>query len=199
VVFGPRILPLRRRVGYWDLSFRIDGELGDRARRALAAGICLAIPKDLNRKTRRGGWWRSIQTDRAKPIGGVAPLGIWAEEENMSVECVGGARHEVFWTGWFVGRRRDPGSGRSGSDWRFDATLSHADAGWEDYADGWPVPTEDGTVLGKRVLYRPHVEEQPFTRSLSGVAIPDGVTTVSIEARTDVDGWSGTYTPVTLP
>jgi len=87
----------------------------------------------------------------------------------------------------------------TGGDWRFDVTLPHTDTGWEDYADGWRVLTEDGTVFGTRVLYHPHEEEQPFTGSFSGVSIPDGVTTVFIEARTNVDGWSGTYTPVTLP
>jgi len=50
---------------------------------------------------------------------------------------------------------------------RFDVTLSHADTGWEDYADGWRVELEDGTVLGTRVLGHPHVNEQPFTRSAS--------------------------------
>lgn len=76
-----------------------------------------------------------------------------------------------------------------GDGWRFDVTLSHADTGWDDYADGWRVVLEDGSVLGTRELLHPHVTEQPFTRSLSGVVIPDGVDTVFIEARTNVEGW----------
>ena len=63
----------------------------------------------------------------------------------------------------------------SGGGWHFDVTAQHADTGWEHYADAWRVVGPDGTVHGTRTLYHPHVDEQPFTRSLSGVAIPEGV------------------------
>ena len=86
----------------------------------------------------------------------------------------------------------------SGTNWTFSVTLAHGDTGWDDYADGWRVVTEDGTELGLRVLYHPHVDEQPFTRSLSGVAIPDGTETVYIEARTNTDGWGAARFPVSL-
>lgn len=66
--------------------------------------------------------------------------------------------------------------------WRFDVTLKHADAGWQHYANKWEIVTEDGKVLGTRVLYHPHVDEQPFTRSLSGVDIPAGTKEVVIRA-----------------
>ena len=46
----------------------------------------------------------------------------------------------------------------------------HPDTGWDDYADGWRVLDMDGNELGMRVLHHPHVDEQPFTRSLSGGA-----------------------------
>jgi hypothetical protein len=49
--------------------------------------------------------------------------------------------------------------------------LRHGDTGWDDYADGWRIETPAGEVLGTRVLHHPHVEEQPFTRSLGGVEI----------------------------
>jgi hypothetical protein len=86
----------------------------------------------------------------------------------------------------------------SGNGWSFSVTLSHGDTGWDDYADGWRVVTKDGTELGMRVLYHPHVEEQPFTRSLGGVSIPDGIETVYIEARTNADGWGAARFPVSL-
>ena len=70
----------------------------------------------------------------------------------------------------------------------FDVTLEHDDSGWEHYADSWQVVTTDGVELGKRVLLHPHVNEQPFTRSLSGVNIPDNVKTVWIEAHDSVHG-----------
>lgn len=79
---------------------------------------------------------------------------------------------------------------QSGSSWTFDVTVSHADTGWEHYADGWSVSAPDGTELGFRKLAHPHETEQPFTRSLSGVTIPEGVTEVVIRARDNVHGWS---------
>ena len=86
----------------------------------------------------------------------------------------------------------------SGDTWSFSVTLLHGDTGWDDYADGWRVVAEDGTELGMRVLYHPHVDEQPFTRSLGGVQIPDGTETVYIEARTNTDGWGPARYAVSL-
>ncbi len=87
---------------------------------------------------------------------------------------------------------------QSGGTWRFSVTLSHGDTGWDDYADGWRVVAENGEVLGVRELLHPHVTEQPFTRSLAGVAIPEGTERVYIEARTNTDGWAGVLFPITL-
>ncbi len=78
---------------------------------------------------------------------------------------------------------------KSGGAWSFSVTLSHADTGWDHYADGWEVAGPDGTQFGYRVLHHPHVNEQPFTRSLSGVEIPDGVETVIIRAHDSVHEW----------
>ena len=88
----------------------------------------------------------------------------------------------------------------AGGGWSFHVTVEHGDTGWEDYADGWRVETVAGAVLGERPLLHPHVEEQPFTRSLTGVAIPVGVDAVVIRARTNVEGWAEAVTgPVELP
>lgn len=78
---------------------------------------------------------------------------------------------------------------KSGDGWTVSVTLAHGDTGWDDYADGWRVETAEGAVLGTRTLFHPHVEEQPFTRSLSGVAVPEGLGEVFIRARTNVTGW----------
>ncbi len=59
---------------------------------------------------------------------------------------------------------------------RFSVTLQHDDTGWDHYADRWEVLAPNGTVLAERVLLHPHVGEQPFTRTLSGVEIPPTVT-----------------------
>ena len=66
------------------------------------------------------------------------------------------------------------------------ATIAHADTGWKHYADKFEVLAPDGTVLGTRVLYHPHVDEQPFTRSLGNLQVPVGVTTVIVRAADNV-------------
>ena len=76
------------------------------------------------------------------------------------------------------------------AEWSLDVTLRHADSGWDHYADAWRVVADDGTVLGTRTLYHPHENEQPFTRSLGGVAIPAGTSTAYVEAHDKVHGWS---------
>lgn len=81
---------------------------------------------------------------------------------------------------------------------RVSVTLDHPDTGWDHYADGWRVETADGTVLGTRELLHPHVEERPFTRSLSGVTIPQDAAEVFIRARCNVDGWADETLPVPL-
>ncbi len=79
---------------------------------------------------------------------------------------------------------------QDGDLWKFDVTLRHPDAGWDHYADAWRVVDANGTPLGTRNLAHPHTQEQPFTRSLSGVRIPDGLTEVGIQARDNIGGWA---------
>ena len=83
--------------------------------------------------------------------------------------------------------------------WRVTATVQHADEGWEHYADRWEVLAPDGSVLAVRVLLHPHVEEQPFTRSLSGVAIPDGVRNVTIRAHDSRHGYGDVDITIAVP
>jgi hypothetical protein len=78
-----------------------------------------------------------------------------------------------------------------GGTWSFRVTVRSADTGWDQYADAWEVAGPDGTVYGTRVLTHPHVEEQPFTRSLSGVEIPAEVRSVTVRARDSVAGFCG--------
>ena len=87
----------------------------------------------------------------------------------------------------------------SGGTWRFDVTVQHPDTGWDHYADKWDVMAPDGTVLGTRVLLHPHENEQPFTRSLSGVEIPDDITEVLIRAHDNVDGYGEQVFRLELP
>ncbi|MEP3047752.1 MAG: hypothetical protein ABJL55_18420 [Roseibium sp.] len=87
----------------------------------------------------------------------------------------------------------------AGSSWSFSVTLKHADEGWDHYADLWQIYTLDGKLLGERILAHPHVQEQPFTRSLSGVQVPDGIDEVIIRARDTVHGVSAQEYKVLLP
>ena len=90
---------------------------------------------------------------------------------------------------------RQEGDGRYG----FAVTVRHADSGWTHYADRWDVVGPDGSVLASRALTHPHVGEQPFTRSLSGVAIPARIDRVSIRAHDTVHGFGGEEVAVKLP
>ncbi len=86
----------------------------------------------------------------------------------------------------------------SNGTYRFDVSVRHADDGWEHYADKWQVRGPDGEVYGERVLAHPHDTEQPFTRSQSGIVIPDGVDAVTIRAHDKQHGWGGKELTVDL-
>lgn len=77
-----------------------------------------------------------------------------------------------------------------GGPYTFSVTVSSSDTGWEKYADAWRIEDSAGAVLGVRELTHPHVDEQPFTRSLSGVEVPAGETVV-VAARDSVEGYCG--------
>ena len=82
---------------------------------------------------------------------------------------------------------------------RFDVTVRHADSGWDHYADRWEVLAPDGRVLGTRILYHPHVDEQPFTRSLEGIDIPATLDEVTVRAHDAQHGHGGLVKRVKLP
>jgi hypothetical protein len=81
----------------------------------------------------------------------------------------------------------------------FSVTVLHSDKGWDHYADKWDVVAPAGTVLGTRILHHPHVNEQPFTRSLSGVKIPETMDSVTIRAHDSVHYYGGKTVTVELP
>ncbi len=80
----------------------------------------------------------------------------------------------------------------------FDATVEHADTGWDHYADKWEILDEKGVILGTRILHHPHVNEQPFTRSLTGVEIPENIEKVTIRAHDSVHEYGGRVVSVDL-
>lgn len=81
----------------------------------------------------------------------------------------------------------------------FHVTVRSADVGWEKYADEWTVRGPDQEVLGTRTLLHPHVDEQPFTRSLDGVEVGETIDRVTVAARDSVGGYCGATMEVGLP
>jgi len=81
----------------------------------------------------------------------------------------------------------------------FDVTVKSVDRGWDYYADAFEVLAPDGRVLGRRVLLHPHETEQPFTRDLYGVRIPQGIEGVLVRARHKSKGYDGKTLSVRLP
>ena len=73
----------------------------------------------------------------------------------------------------------------------FNVTVQHADEDWNHYADHWLILDKDEQVIAGRKLMHPHVREQPFTRSLSYIQIPDEITEVTIRAHCSVDNYTG--------
>lgn len=87
---------------------------------------------------------------------------------------------------------------RVGDRWTFSATISSPYDTAERYADAWRVIAPDGTVLGVRELAHDHAAEQPFTRSLTAIAVPVSVRIVTIEARDLLHGWGGASVDIDL-
>jgi hypothetical protein len=86
----------------------------------------------------------------------------------------------------------------SAQTYRFDVTLRLADEGWDHYANKWDVVDPSGRVLGERILHHPHVNEQPFTRSLSSIKIPDDIDFVMIRGHDSVHLYVGVEYKVVL-
>ncbi|MEO1029313.1 MAG: hypothetical protein AAFX02_09690 [Pseudomonadota bacterium] len=78
-------------------------------------------------------------------------------------------------------------------------TVEHGDDGWDHYADAWEVVGPDGKVIAKRILAHPHVNEQPFTRSKSGIKIPMGIDVVTIRAHDLEHGYGGAEIKLSVP
>ena len=83
--------------------------------------------------------------------------------------------------------------------YRFEVTLLHDDKGWDHYADKWEILSMDKTVLGVRKLLHPHVNEQPFTRGLSNVKIPNDIKQVLVRGHDSVHAYGGQVLTVKLP
>jgi phage tail protein X len=85
------------------------------------------------------------------------------------------------------------------SSYSFIVTMSSPYDTAERYADAWRVVGDDGVVYGVLELAHDHAAEQPFTRTLTGITIPDTVASVTIQGRDQVYGWGGETFEISLP
>lgn len=86
-----------------------------------------------------------------------------------------------------LGAELEPSAGT----YTLDVTVSSPYDSPERYADGWRVLSPDGTVLGEHELTHDHASEQPFTRTQSGLEIPDNVREITVEGRDMENGYGG--------
>lgn len=84
-----------------------------------------------------------------------------------------------------------------GNSFQVITTLAHTDTGWDHYANGWEILDEEGHVIGKRVLFHPHVNEQPFTRSHT-LDIPSTVNRITLRGLDSVHGQGGVEKSINL-
>lgn len=86
----------------------------------------------------------------------------------------------------------------SDKNWCFNTRVRHQDDGWDHYANAWQVHDMNGKLLAERVLFHPHENEQPFTRSLCNIDIPENVTKVVVSAQCEQHGLGGQVVLVDL-
>jgi hypothetical protein len=79
----------------------------------------------------------------------------------------------------------------SDNTYDFDVTVEHTDKGLEHYVTWWRIRTPEGKEIDRRRLVHPHVNEQPFTRSLGGVNIPKNINIFVVEAFDRIHGYGG--------
>ena len=83
--------------------------------------------------------------------------------------------------------------------YNFSVTILHNDTGWKHYVNKWDILDSDNKLLGTRVLYHPHVDEQPFTRSKNNVFINNTHKNVFIRVHDTVHQYSSKKFLIKLP
>jgi len=87
---------------------------------------------------------------------------------------------------------------RTNNSYNFHVTIKHNDLSNEHYVNRWEIVDEKGNILAIRILFHPHIKEQPFTRSLYKIDLPSNMKKVYIRAHDIVHGYSKKY-EVILP
>lgn len=90
-------------------------------------------------------------------------------------------------------------SPEGGETWSLAVTVSSRYDTPERYADGWRVLAQDGEVLGTHELMHDHAGEQPFTRTQTGLRIPEDVDEITVEGRDLANGYGGDTATIAVP
>lgn len=84
--------------------------------------------------------------------------------------------------------------------WSFEVTMRCDDRGADYFCDRFEVLTPTARVVGVRRLLHDHTDEQPFTRDLQGVHVPDGFPRgVLLRGHHNIRGYDGAALKLELP
>lgn len=90
-------------------------------------------------------------------------------------------------------------SAQGGDVYALEVTMSSQYDSAERYADGWRVLDADGTELGTMQLTHDHANEQPFTRTQSGLQVPEDVDEITVEGHDQAYGYGGATVTISVP
>ncbi len=84
--------------------------------------------------------------------------------------------------------------------WSFEVTMRCDDRGAAYFCDRFEILTPTARVIGVRRLLHDHTDEQPFTRDLQGVNVPNGFPRgVLIRGHHNIRGYEGATLKLDLP
>ena len=81
----------------------------------------------------------------------------------------------------------------------FEVTMTSPYDTAQRYADAFRVTNGADVSFAERVLLHDHADEQPFTRDLARVRIPQGIRSVTVQGRDQKHGYGGKTMQVVLP
>jgi len=105
-------------------------------------------------------------------FGGLAALASWGDSDNTELAAASAADSSVVLRVTHPEVTDASAERASNRTWTFRVTVASPYDTRERYADAWRVLAPDDIELDLRVLTHHHADEQPFTRSLTGVEIP---------------------------
>jgi hypothetical protein len=87
----------------------------------------------------------------------------------------------------------------AGGRWTVTVTIAHHDTGWDHFAKGFAVLLPDGTRLAYLEFSHPHIGQDTFAASLTGLRISNDVPFLLIRTRCNLVGWAAEPVQIDLP